>query len=369
MDNQYHPILRIQRGECDALSKLENDVASMINPIWEVPPIPKRRKRDGGGDKLSVEEHIIQCLAKLKFAYSKGQVLRIDANLLDRFSITADGEEMHTLGIIKDKAKEEQLDFIPVLTLQSSKTLIQAANHQSDNGICLRLDVNNLSIESLLEKYNELTQLIITKPEDTDLVIDLKTVTLENKKELKGKAILILQQMKRLSQLRSLSLVSSSYLASMSGIEKDTVLTRRMLEFELWKELKQDTQLLRIPSYGDYALAPADLDYSTPVEFMNPAATIRYSNEDYWIFVKGEQVKGKGGVKGPGWKQTDRLCQILVESSYYKQYGPHFSAGDLFIAERAAGNVSSGAGYTWKDVGINHHATMIATALSSQHET
>ncbi|MCG7566561.1 hypothetical protein FIU82_01790 [Pseudoalteromonas sp. THAF3] len=365
MDYHYYPVLRIQRGECDAISKLPIDVAGGVNPIWEIPPIPKLSRKDGGGDKYSVEEHIRLCLEKLIPAMSGDRVLRLDAIMFDQYIVTEDGEELHSLDCIAALAKEANINFVPVVTLESSRDYIEAANRHSGHGICLRLDVSNLNSDAIVEACEELYECISTVFEDTDLLLDIKTVSFENKGALKERLVLALMQLNGLTAWRSLSMASTSYLASMSGIEKDKVITRPMLEFELWKELMRIAGLPRLPAYGDYALAPAELDYSTPVEFMNPAATIRYSDENHWIFVKGEQVKGKGGIKGPGWGQTQRLCQILVESPFYKQYGPEFSPGDRYIADRATNDVRCGAGFTWKDVGINHHASVIARYLSN----
>lgn len=365
MTYKYHPILRIQKGECEAISKLKDDIVESVNPLWEIPPIPQRPRKDGGGDKYSTHEHIKLSLEKVLPAMSLFKSLKLDANLFDEYVINEDGEEIHTLDLIQEIVETSALNFIPVVTLESTREYIEAANRHSENGMCLRLNISNLNSDTIVESCEEIYECISTEYKDTDLIFDAGSLTLENKNSFKERLVLSLMQLNGLSDWSSLSLVSSSYLASMSGVEKDKIVLKPLLELELWNELRRIKNLPRLPEYGDYALSPAELDYSTPVEFMNPAATIRYSDTEYWIFVKGEQVKGKGGNKGPGWAQTQHLCQILVETHYFKQFGPSFSYGDGYIAQRATNDVKCGAGYTWKGVGINHHTTMITKHLSN----
>lgn len=365
MKKQYYPILRIQRGECDALSKLEPKILSGITPIWELPPIPQKPRKVGGGDKYSLDEHIRNCIEKLIPTLDESRTLLIDSFLFDTFIESTDASMKHTIEQIKEIALEHGIYFVPVINSEASQDAIDAANSVASEGLCFRVNAHQATPDTVAEMCDQLYQAFDTNYEKIHLIFDLKEVSQSNIIELQRKVPLILLQLDNLQSWKSISIASSSYPSSMAGFEKHKTVTKPMLEVDLWKKIFSHKGLQRMPSYGDYALAPAKIDYGTPVEFMNPSATIRYSSHEYWVFVKGNQVKGKGGKKGPGWGQTKELCQILIDNPIYKQYGPTFSEGDKYIAARTTGDVSSGAGYTWRDVGTNHHVTMISKYLSS----
>jgi hypothetical protein len=93
-----------------------------------------------------------------------------------------------------------------------------------------------------------------------------------------------------------------------------------------------------------------------PVVVPNYSASIRYTVENEFVVLRGEGVLNEGG---PGFGQYNGWATLLIGRTEY--FGATFSAGDRYVAERAANWKSSGSAQTWLQAGLSHHVT--ATAL------
>ena len=115
-----------------------------------------------------------------------------------------------------------------------------------------------------------------------------------------------------------------------------------------------------------FELAGTDYAISHPkilpkdMRSLKPPATIRYTIDDGWYIVKGENVRDKKYGKC---KQYRGLSKKVIDSKYY--YGPEFSWGDNFIRECASGRGKTGNLSTWRQVGTNHHIAKVTQDIAS----
>ncbi len=66
-----------------------------------------------------------------------------------------------------------------------------------------------------------------------------------------------------------------------------------------------------------------------------------------------------------GFGQYQQMCATLVALPYFS--GRAFSAGDAYIADCAAGTVTTGNLSTWVWVSTNRHLTKVVDDLASAH--
>lgn len=150
-------------------------------------------------------------------------------------------------------------------------------------------------------------------------------------------------------------IVSSSYYPkSQAGIPQHAVHTIPREEWNLWQHIMENTGSTSPPGFSDYPTSSAEISNVDP-RFMSPYVSVRYSDWNNWILVKGTAARSNG------WEQTQNLSQILVSSPYY--FGPHYSWGDSYIYDRVNGNVSSGGSKVWRKVAHTHHLTMVVEQL------
>ena len=167
----------------------------------------------------------------------------------------------------------------------------------------------------------------------------------------------LLTRVPALNRWRTVTVAGTSYPATVAGIQSPTLIPRME-----WQSYRALLPMLgaggRIPTFGDYAVAhpdPVELD----MRLIKPFAKMRYTVTDHWFYEKGAQVRSHG------FGQFQSMCANVVNQPFFN--GPQFSAGDAYIADCAAGNVTTGNLSTWVWVSTNHHLTKVVDDLASVH--
>jgi hypothetical protein len=113
---------------------------------------------------------------------------------------------------------------------------------------------------------------------------------------------------------------------------------------------------LRLPAFGDYAIShPASL--FVDMRLLKPSAKIRYTADDGWYIIKGENVRDYG------FEQYHDLSEKVVGSRYY--CGPAYSWGDGYLKKCADGTGKTGNLTTWVQVDTNHHIEKVTRDIAS----
>lgn len=132
------------------------------------------------------------------------------------------------------------------------------------------------------------------------------------------------------------------------------------LEWISWRDqavaLSSDT---RLPNFSDYTVQHARCVAKRPGR-MRYSASIRYTIDDSWMVMRGEDAFKKGG---PGFHQYPDLAIMLCDLPQY--CGEGYSSGDRYIKEISLQTAETGAAPQWLQAGINHHMTFVVRQLAS----
>jgi hypothetical protein len=265
---------------------------------------------------------------------------------------------------VLEDCRDADLEVIPVASTSSSLAYLTAIREHiqaCDSGLCIRLTESDFDEETEIDPDTRVDALLsgagLANPQRADLILDLANIGTDlNRATLLARAVL--NQTPRTMEWRRLILAAASFPENLSDVDAATTSSLPRLEWDLWERLQRRRQPRTDILFGDYAIAhpvPTELDPRT----MRMSASIRYTTPYHWLIVKGRNVRQYG------FDQYNELCRILVALPEYS--GEDFSAGDRFIARCARGSAGPGNATTWRKVGTNHHLTLVAKQLASQH--
>ncbi|WP_336510296.1 beta family protein [Photobacterium arenosum] len=291
--------------------------------------------------KKTLADHLSGFGETLKVSWPLSRPVLIDAENIDHHSTST----YHPIDDITKDAQQSGKSIIPVYSPDYSQNYLIAVQRNCGNGIALRLKLNDYlrgayHIPTILRNFN-------FPPTFIDLIIDLE--------DIKNASIALQQQVIQMcnnlmtqANWRNVIISSTCYPSSQAGIPINQIHLHPREEWQLWSSVIQSQSWIKTPNFSDYPTA-ASTTASVNPRFMSQTVSIRYSDQNNWIFVKGLPVKGNG------WGQTQQLCQLLVNSTYY--FGRNYSWGDEYIDDRANNINTSGGSKEWRKVAHTHHLT------------
>lgn len=353
----YVPVLKGKEGEFGALETLRDDVRSRLMPLIEIPDIPYDYANERPAK--SADEHLRGIVERLAKCWDRDRPLYVDLSWSEDKEIL-DGGSIALDAVLADCARRG-LRAVPVVSRASSVRILGAAGRHSKSemtGACIRLTVEDFEEDIDLEVEIDRIAAGLESVDTTsvDLVIDLEDVGSDS-----GRALLVARSVFSMLpkvEFRRMVLAGASFPEDLSDVNAaaTTKLPRR--EWDLWKALQKRPKNLprRDLIFGDYAIthpSPKELDPRT----MRMSASIRYTTPDYWLVLKGRNVRQCG------FDQYFELCKELVDRPEYATRD--FSWGDGFISDCADGIAGPGNATTWRKVGTNHHITRVIADLKS----
>ncbi len=357
---QYVPCLRWKQGEYQAVWRLPETIKHMFTPLIEIPELgwdfeEKKEKK--------TVNHLLTDFA-LKKIYKKwgSSPCFVDLNLIPPDERMKNG--VHPVRFIFDKLRWLGCQAIPVTgLLRDGEYLreIKAAWAKDKNGVCLRITIEQSAKSTFKTELDSLLLTLEIQSINCDFILDLGSPN--NFLPLDGfsKSIkTILERLPYLNDWRTLTLLGTSFPETMSSIKKGEEIVPRY-EWKLYKMLVANLRKsgIRLPTFGDYAIShPKVLELD--MRITKPSATIRYTIDDGWYIVKGENVRDEKFGK---FKQYRGLSKKIVNSRYY--CGSNFSWGDRYIFKCADGSGSTGHLPMWRQVGTNHHIEKVTQDIAS----
>lgn len=351
----YVPCLRWKQGEYKAVSLLSDAAKELMTPLIEAPE--KGFDFETGTDKKSLDDHL-EPFAKRVRKHWKQRECFVDLKLIPSTETLMDG--VHPVTFVFDELHALGCSAIPVTGIDrvaqyQHEARQSAAAHQ--RGLCVRINVEdaaNADLETSIS--NVIGQ--STPVEQCDLILDLGSPL--NFVPLEAFASLIpatIQQLPYLNRWRTLTIIASSFPASMAEI-KTTPTTLPRYEWQLYKLLA--TRLgaagIRVPTFGDYVINHPDV-LQVDMRLVKPSGTIRYTIDDGWLIAKGPNVRDYG------YGQYVNHCNTIASSPEY--LGPAFSEGDKYISDCSAGTAKTGNLSTWRWVGTNHHLEKVTDDVAN----
>jgi hypothetical protein len=199
--------------------------------------------------------------------------------------------------------------------------------------ICLRVSPEELRLSEVDRLIERSLRGYSASPATTDLVID--------RREIDGQSYRFdefAHLIPSLNSWRSLTCLAGTFPEDLSGLAAGRIHRIQRYEWQHWRALRSWPG--RKPAFGDYAIQ--HVLYKEPVAVPNYSASIRYTDENEFVVLRGEGVLNE---RGPGFDQYNGWARMLTGMPEY--FGPTFSAGDRYVSERAIDWNSSGNAQTW----------------------
>jgi len=355
----YIPCLRWKQGEYQAVSRLTITTKRVFTPIIEIPELGwdfEEKK-----EKKTVNQLLTDFAQKKIYKKWGSSPCFVDLNLIPPVERMETG--IHPVRFIFDELRWLGCQAIPVTGLFIDSKYQQEIKNvatRDKSGVCLRIKVEQAAKGTLKNDLDSLLSRISIKPGICDFIIDLGAPNFVPLEGFSKIIQTIISKLPYLSDWRTFTLLGTSFPETMAVIKKGGEIVPRY-EWKLYKMLIGQLKKvgLRIPTFGDYAIShPKVLELD--MRITKPSATIRYTTEDGWLIVKGENVRDEKYGK---LMQYRSLSKKIVDSKYYD--GPTFSWGDNFIQECADGRGKTGNLSTWRQVGTNHHIEKVIRDIAS----
>lgn len=363
----YIPVLRWKKAERDALATLDVEIRDNITPLFElIMPAPKRDKGDYNkilsDSKTVLQNNLPSTIEELNKCCPIDSTAFVDVHLIDGELRAATLKQ-----ILDDSLTSSHATLIPITHIipvvstdadMSTRKVAVDYAVSSDSGLCIRIDrysLDDRDLNQVISDFVTQNKLDITK---TDLLIDLGVVNdTDNTNHLSAQ----LARLPSLGSWRTLILSGGAFPKDLSGFEKHSHNQVIRHDWRVWSELR-NTSLPRIPFYSDYAIQHPI--FYGQILGTNTSASVRYADDQQWEISRGEGLRNKNGA---GHQQYPALAQLIIGQNYFK--GANYSAGDGYIAERAADNTKTGNPTTWLKAGLNHHLTLTTRQIATSGES
>jgi hypothetical protein len=336
----YVPVMRMKPAELRALRDLNPALRSLTTPILECPPRVLR-----GCDTPAKLEKRTERFVEHLVGWT-GRSVFIDFSMLPS-SLTAQSLEAIAAKLALAGIRPALIVSLKTGSESTYARSVRTVLDRHGSAICLKVSPEELKLSRVDELIQARLKLYGASPASADLVVDRGGVDGQSYR-YEDFAHFI----PWLSSWRTLTCLAGSFPEDLSRLAAGRIHRLQRFEWQHWRLLQSWPG--RRPSFGDYAIQ--HVLFKEPVAVPNYSASIRYTTENEFLVLRGEGVLNE---RGPGFGQYNGWAKLLIGTSEY--FGATFSAGDHYVAERAANWKSSGSAQSWLQAGLSHHVT--ATAL------
>jgi hypothetical protein len=352
---KYVPVLKGKLGEFGALRNMRPDEKCFVTPLIEIPPIPWDHANDQPAK--SVDQHLSKVDGLLAKSWGMYHPMFLDFLWIGEKERMSDGA--HPMENLFERTRKGGLKVIPVTALvrgedyQRACRRIAARDHR---GMCFRIQTEDFEQPELESKLAEILKCVGVSVGEVDLLLDLGSLDSGVSTQTVTDVVSMIRNLPYLSKWRSFAISATGFPVDLMGLPPLNISTVSRLEWRLWRNIIKTSIVPRMPVFGDYAIAhpqPPEVD----PRIMRASASIRYTTDDDWLILKGQNLRDHG------YGQFHDLSDTLVSSGEYS--GPEFSWGDWFIGECAGRRSSSGNLTTWRAVGTSHHISFVLLQVAN----
>lgn len=335
--NHYVPVLKVKRGEKDALAGLSAAVSAHITPLLEI--VERTDK--------SPADHLVTA-----FKWFPAAVANVPRYFLDAREIAPDGPAV--AADVFARAAAVARPFTPVTGLRRT----------ADRGPALAAGGVGVAIRVTREEFEdgalpaELSAFVAASgllPADIDLILDLGDVGLMVPAGVARLSRQFLGAVPNVTQWRTLTIVACAFPRSMAGIASNSSEFRDRTEWIAWRDAlyARRAGLPRLPTFGDCAIQhPLGVEGYDP-RYMPSSATIRYARSTQWLLIKGESTDVT-----PAPVQFRMLAGQLTAGPLSQNFdGPNHCGGCADMVRGAGGAPGLGSAGVWRRLGTLHHIT------------
>lgn len=346
----YVPVLRWKEAERGALSQLDLHDLDHVTPLIELVPenfVQNKKRLSNEVAMYWVAGELMQCWGERPIYLD---LLNLPPALIPR--------PESCLALLAGHIGFSQFSLIPVTGLHRTSSYNIAVRNMAEKmnqGACLRLTLADLRAPTLDQYVSDLISLLGLKQQEMDLLVDCETI---------DTSLLEVNSLCRLvpgvEEWRNFIVTGGAFPKDLSVYRKNERHSIPRLEWISWRDQaispSPDT---RLPNFSDYTIQYARYSARRPGR-MSYSASIRYTFEDSWILMRGENVFRKGG---PGFHQYPDLAIMLCDLPQY--CGESYSNGDRYIKEVSLQTTETGAASQWLQAGINHHITYVVRQITN----
>jgi hypothetical protein len=355
----YVPILKGKDGELRALACLTPNARRNITPFIDIP----RRDLDIKTNlpKNPIDVSLRKRAKKIEKLWGKDRKIFVDVYDLSLGLRTPNG--MHFLEYLFSQLRECNVQAIPVIGLDRSGDtdyLKAVRNTVSTDrrGVCIRLLCDDMEIPQ--DTYSDVDTLVRTlglSKSGVHLLMDFRSIYGNDLNDAADIATTFLANLPNTTDWKTITLSSSGFPENLGLVSPRSVETLPRTELDLRDRLiSRRRSIPRFPTFGDYGICHPDLlDFDPRIH--TPSAAIRYTIEREWLIVKA------GSIKKYKLTQFRDLSNTLRTRPEY--YGIGYSWGDKYISECADYSVRNGNLTTWRQVGTNHHLTLVGNQIAN----
>lgn len=354
--NCYVPVLLTKRGERFALRDLTGPARASMTPLFVIEPIAWDYEKEE--DAKTIDEHLGSKPQDLVDSWGVGPAF-VDLPFTDD---TPMGTGLHPIAWITDAARALGLPLVPVVSIGRSpayRTAVADVVARDGDGACIRLAVDEWPSVRGTELRDLMSDLGIG-PDEVDLVLDLGedvgvSVSLSETAMRTELAALPFSH-----DWRSLVVTGAGLPKTMPQGRGVHVLER--YDWSLYQRLAIHAPPVRMPTFGDYAIAHPDPFLDVNPAYMSLAATIRYTASDDWLVSKGDLFKGSGG-RGIGGAAVPPVAAALMA---HPEFMNGHCSGDDWI-DAATNGGPTGNSETWRRQATHHHLELVPSQLATLH--
>ena len=353
----YVPILKWKMGEYQALQRLSASVKDSLTPLLEIPPVGF--DFETGQHKESADDHLGDFGRRLKSKWQARSCF-VDLKYLPTRTRMASGT--HYVDAVFEAARVEGCTAIPVVSFVNDPSFIAAVGtvvRIDQRGMCLRLSMSDFDRSALASDIEALLRTLGVGWAEVDLVIDLGTPNYLPITAYVRLMSALMDLVPALNRWRTLTIAGTAYPSSIAETVSPPFAILPRHEWVAYRAFVGSLgREVRIPTFGDYAVAHPDL-VELDMRMIKPFAKLRYTIDDAWHIGRGTPVRTHG------FGQYRDMCATLVARPYFS--GAGYSAGDAYIAACMAGTVATGNLSTWVWVSTNRHLSKVVGDLAILH--
>jgi hypothetical protein len=332
----YAPVVKAKLNDLKALGALPLSDKAKIRPLIDVMPPTK---------KQCVEDRLAQA------AHYVAKYVPLGDLTVDFYGVagllTADGRDASIAGLEELIARGRRV--IPAYGFQRNDEAwgpLRKVIRKLSSGFCFRIDVDDLDDQSedtwaqIIERGNELS----LSMGDTDLFIDLRSISVDEVPALKEEVLDFLHMGPSVPSYRSVTIAGSSALKTVTDVPEDGDTDVSRQELELWGDLARDLPDSITLTYGDYGVVHPE--FSDRGSAKNINGKIRYTRGGRIRYFRGHRLHGD-------FAQYHVLANRVRDSGLF--LGRSFSYGDRYLDDVADFRAKSGSPGTWVLADMNHH--------------
>ncbi len=343
----YVPVLKIKRGEKQALGMISPALQSQITPLLEIVELKEK----------TIEEHINTAFKNLAAGVWPYPRCFLDAREVAG-SGPAEAEN------IFQRAADEGIAFTPVTGVTRIVDVAAALKHGSA-GIALRLSREEFEGGGLRARIMRFVGTHSLAIEETDLIIDLGAVDNLIPDGIAAFTAAFLDEIPKPKRWRTLTVSGSAFPPSMGKgvVDRHSHSLVERAEWLAWRDglHANGGDLDRLPTFSDCAIQHPKGVEGFNFRTMTASASVRYTCPEDWLLIKGESTK-----RTPAKIQFPGLATQLVNGNLKGHYfGVHHCEGCRLMKAAADGADKLGSPEVWRRLGTVHHITTVMEQVAA----